>query len=506
MSYLLRALKLYDRDPGRPFLSEGDGPALTYADLIGLSASLAGRLAGPHGLRRGERLLCKIEKRVEALILYLACVRAGVVFVPVNPAYTLSELDYFLQDCAPTLIVCEAAEAGDVVALPNRSQSTPVLTIGQDRSGDLAAGLARDTRFADAPSEAEDLAAILYTSGTTGRSKGAMLTHGNLAANALTLAQIWRFAAEDVLLHCLPVFHTHGLFVATNTVLASGASMIFQRRFEAAAALEALSSATVFMGVPTYFTRLLGEPGLTPASVAGVRLFISGSAPLPAEQHRAWTARTGKVILERYGMTETGMLTSNPYDAERKPGAVGSPLPGVSARIADPETGRVLATGETGMIEVSGPNVFAGYWARPELSAAEFRSDGYFITGDVGLIDEDGYVWIVGRGKDLIITGGLNVYPREVEAAVDALPGVVESAIIGLPHADFGEAVTAVVVVEGPEAFTEADALTALKARLAGFKTPKRVLVVSELPRNAMGKVQKAALRQQFADLYSGAH
>ena len=330
-----------------------------------------------------------------------------------------------------------------------------------------------------------------------------MLTHGNLTANALTLKALWRFTSDDVLIHALPIYHVHGLFVATNVILAAGAAMIFRAKFDAAEALSLFPRATALMGVPTFYTRLLKAPGLTREAVAGMRLFISGSAPLLAETHIDWSARTGTAILERYGMTETGMNTSNPYDGERVAGTVGPPLPDVALRITDAETGRPVAEGEIGMIEVKGPNVFAGYWRMPEKTAAEFRADGFFITGDLGKIDPAGYVHIVGRGKDLVISGGFNVYPKEVEAEIDALPGVVECAVIGLPHPDLGEGVTAVVATGGGSAPTEAQVLAALKDRLARFKQPKRVLFVDDLPRNAMGKVQKALLRQTHAGLYN---
>jgi malonyl-CoA/methylmalonyl-CoA synthetase len=355
--------------------------------------------------------------------------------------------------------------------------------------------------FADVERGPDDLAAILYTSGTTGRSKGAMLSHDNLASNAVTLVEAWRFTADDVLIHALPVFHTHGLFVATNIVLLAGATAIFLPKFDPKQVLALMGRATSMMGVPTFYTRLLKEPGLTPEAAATIRLFVSGSAPLLAETHRDWQARTGHAILERYGMTETNMNTSNPYEGERIAGTVGLPLPGVSLRVVDPETGRALPADTVGMIEVKGPNVFQGYWRMPEKTVSEFKADGFFITGDLGKVDERGYVHIVGRGKDLIITGGYNVYPKEVENEIDALPGVVESAVIGLAHADFGEGVTAIVVAR-PDAPGEQEILRILEGRLARFKCPKRVLFADELPRNAMGKVQKNLLREAHAELY----
>lgn len=465
-------------DPAAPFLERPDGGVDTYADLMAHTARLANALAA-RGVKPGDRVACQVEKSPENLYLYLATVRAGAVFLPLNTAYTAAELDYFVGDAEPTLVVRDETLAGLV---------------------EEARGLSPDFQtVARAPN---DLAAICYTSGTTGRSKGAMLTHANLASNARTLTQLWRFTAKDVLIHALPIYHVHGLFVATNVVLSAGASMIFRARFDAAEVLDLFPRATALMGVPTFYTRLLARPGLTREAAAHMRLFISGSAPLLAETHREWQARTGMAILERYGMTETGMNTSNPYDGERIAGTVGFPLPDVSLRIADPDTGRELPRGEIGVIEVKGPNVFAGYWRNPEKTACEFRADGFFITGDLGLIDERGYVHIVGRGKDLIISGGLNVYPKEVEAEIDALPGVVESAVVALPHPDLGEAVTAVVALAPGSKLTETQVHSALADRLARYKQPKRVLFVQDLPRNAMGKVQKALLREQYASLY----
>jgi malonyl-CoA/methylmalonyl-CoA synthetase len=364
----------------------------------------------------------------------------------------------------------------------------------------LAADAGAD--FPDAARGAEDLAAILYTSGTTGRSKGAMLTHDNLLSNALTLRDYWRFTGADRLIHALPIFHTHGLFVASNVTLLAGASMYLLPKFDAGEVLRLMESASVMMGVPTFYVRLLQHPGLTRTAAEGMRLFVSGSAPLLAETHRSFAERTGHAILERYGMTETNMNTSNPYDGERIAGTVGFPLPGVSLRVSEPEIGRSVPDGETGMIEVKGPNVFAGYWRMPEKTAAEFRADGFFITGDLGKIDARGYVHIVGRGKDLVISGGYNIYPKEVESEIDAMAGVVESAVIGLPHPDFGEGVTAVVVREKGSALDEAAVLDGLRERLARYKQPKRVLFIDDLPRNTMGKVQKNVLREAYKDLY----
>jgi|SRR5215217_57405 len=486
-----------------PFLERLDGRVDSYADLQAHTARLANTLVAL-GVRPGDRVAVQVEKTPENLYLYLATIRAGAVFLPLNTAYTIRELDYFIGDAGPKLIVCDPAVLEDVEGLvdPIDARLVTLDANGQGELTDIAA--TRSTTFATVPREAGDLAAICYTSGTTGRSKGAMLTHGNLASNAATLVALWRFTAADILIHALPIYHVHGLFVATNVMLMAGGSMIFRSKFDAAEALGLFPRATALMGVPTFYTRLLAQSDLTPEATAGMRLFISGSAPLLADVHVDWSARTGKAILERYGMTETGMNTSNPYDGDRVAGTVGFPLPDVALRIADPDTGASLAQGEIGMIEVKGPNVFAGYWNMPEKTAAEFRADGFFITGDLGKLDDRGYVHIVGRGKDLIISGGFNVYPKEVEEELDALPGVVESAVIGLPHPDLGEGVTAVVATSGKGAFSEDAVIAALKDRLARFKQPKRVIFVADLPRNAMGKVQKALLRETYAALYKG--
>ena len=465
-------------NPAAVFLERPDGRRDTYADLLAHTGRLANALIA-RGVKPGDRVAAQVEKTPENLYLYLATVRAGAVFLPLNTAYTAAEVAYFVEDAEPALVVRDA----DLAALVEQAR-----------------GLSPE--FETVARAPDDLAAICYTSGTTGRSKGAMLTHANLASNAATLTKLWRFTADDVLIHALPIYHVHGLFVATNIVLCAGASMIFRPRFDAAEVLSLLPRATALMGVPTFYTRLLAQPGLTPEAVKGMRLFISGSAPLLAETHSEWIRRTHEPILERYGMTETGMNTSNPYVGVRVGGTVGFALPDVSLRIADPETGAVLPDGEIGVIEVKGPNVFAGYWRMPQKTAAEFRADGFFITGDLGRIDERGYVHIVGRGKDLIISGGFNVYPKEVEAEIDAIEGVVESAVVGLPHPDLGEGVTAVVAAGPGSALTETMVLSALSGRLARYKQPKRVLFVEDLPRNAMGKVQKALLRELHSNLY----
>jgi malonyl-CoA/methylmalonyl-CoA synthetase len=481
------------------FLASPGRVAITFAQAFDQCGRYAHVLTA-HGAKKGDRVAVQVEKSAENIFLYLACLRAGLVYLPLNTGYTASELRYFIGNAEPTIFVCAPRDRD---MLNGIFQGT-VLTLGDDgASGSLlaeAAGQSPD--FADAVLGKDDLASILYTSGTTGVSKGAMLTHGNLWSNAEVLRQVWRFTHDDVLLHALPIFHIHGLFVATNICLVARSSIILLPKFDTEEIFRSLPAATVMMGVPTFYVRLLQDPRLNHERAGHMRLFVSGSAPLLAETHREWSARTGQAILERYGMTETNMNTSNPYDGARKPGSVGLPLPGTSLRIADSE-GKPLPQGEIGMIEVKGPNVFAGYWRMPEKTAAEFRADGFFITGDLGMIDQDGYVHIVGRAKDLIISGGFNVYPKEIESLIDELPGVTESAVIGLPHKDFGEGVTAVVVLNKDAALTQADIQSALKDRLAKFKQPKAVLFTDQFPRNALGKVQKNLLRETYKDLYA---
>lgn len=488
-----------DRDHIFAYLPTGD--VLRYADVEAQSARYANSLHAL-GVGIGDRVAVQVEKSIEMLMLYLGCLRAGAVFLPLNTAYTVSELDYFIDDAQPKLVVCDPANIDAIGALSSAGDAT-VETLDAARGGTLAErARTASPAFQTVTRDEDDLAAILYTSGTTGRSKGAMLTHGNLVSNAFTLKDAWRFTTDDVVLHALPIFHTHGLFVGTNVTLASGASMILLPSFDVGAVIAALPRSTVMMGVPTFYTRLLGNAGFDRGLVAHMRLFVSGSAPLAPDTHHEFAARTGHAILERYGMTETNMNISNPYDGARRPGTVGLPLPGVEIRIADPETGRALPQGDVGVIEIRGPNVFKGYWRMPEKTAAEFR-DGFFISGDLGRIDRDGYVSIVGREKDLIIAGGYNVYPAEVEDAISALPAVQEVAVIGLPHPDLGEGVVAVVV---PREHGFADAgiiMDALTHKLARFKQPRRVLFTSELPRNTMGKIQKAELRKRYASLFT---
>lgn len=487
--------------PDKIFIRNGDGRDFTFFDFWTLAGQMANALAA-QGVKTGDRVAIQVDKSPEAIALFLACAKLGAVYLPLNTAYTEPEVDYFVGDAEPSALIIMPERLEALADLAKRRNVAALLSLGIKGDGTFMDATRRQARgFTDAKVGWSDLAAILYTSGTTGRSKGAMLTHGNLASNALTLIDTWRFTAADTLIHALPVYHTHGLFTATNTLLLSGGTMLFRQKFDADDVMRLMPGATTMMGVPTFYTRLLQHPGLTREATAHMRLFISGSAPLLADTHREFRERTGHAILERFGMTETNMNTSNPYDGERIAGTVGLPLAGVDVRITDPDSGKPLAKTEIGMIEVRGPNVFKGYWRMPEKTAAEFRADGFFITGDLGRIDDNGYVSIVGRGKDLIITGGFNVYPKEVESEIDSIEGIVESAVIGLPHPDFGEGVTAVVVRSG-DSLLEREILQRLEGRLAKFKLPKQVIFVDDLPRNAMGKVQKNALRQTYADLY----
>lgn len=496
--------RLFDglEDPKRLAIETHDGARISYGDLIARAGQMANVLVA-RGVKPGDRVAVQVEKSVANIVLYLATVRAGAVYLPLNTAYTLNELDYFIGDAEPSLVVCDPSKAEGLAPIAAKVKAR-VETLGPDGKGSLTdAAEKASSEFATVTRAGDDLAAILYTSGTTGRSKGAMLTHDNLASNSLSLVGYWRFTDRDVLIHALPIYHTHGLFVATNVTLFARASMIFLPKLDPDLIIKLMARATVLMGVPTFYTRLLQNPALSRETTKHMRLFISGSAPLLAETHREWSARTGHAVLERYGMTETNMNTSNPYDGERVPGAVGFPLPGVAVRVTDPDTGKELPREEIGMIEVKGPNVFKGYWRMPEKTKAEFRDDGFFITGDLGKIDAKGYVHILGRGKDLVISGGFNVYPKEIESEIDAMPGVIESAVIGVPHADFGEGVTAVLVCNKGADVTEGSVLKALDGRLAKFKMPKRVFVVDELPRNTMGKVQKNVLRDTYKDIYA---
>jgi len=500
-NHLFDLIKARMPAPTAPFAFLDDGRTYTYADMVAVSARFANALVGL-GVKPGDRVAVQVEKSLEALMLYLGTVRAGAIFLPLNTAYTPAEIEYFLGDAEPAVFVCDPAKAESLKPFAQKA-GAKLETLGVGAGSLLDKANVASSEFTDVARGPDDLAAILYTSGTTGRSKGAMLSHDNLASNALSLVDYWRFTKDDVLLHALPIFHTHGLFVATNTILLAGAAMILLPKFDPEQVFKHLPKATSMMGVPTFYVRLLQDQRLSKETTKHMRLFVSGSAPLLAETHREWRERTGHAILERYGMTETNMNTSNPYDGNRVAGTVGFPLPGVSARVTDPETGKELARDEIGMIEVKGPNVFKGYWRNPEKTKAEFRPDGFFITGDLGKIDPAGYVHIVGRGKDLIITGGYNVYPKEVEAEIDEMPGVIESAVIGCPHPDFGEGVTAVVVAKAGADISAAGIAKALEQRLAKFKQPKQVFVVADLPRNTMGKVQKNLLREQYKDIYA---
>ena len=454
----------FPADRSRPCFLLSDGSAVSYGDLELGAGRAAARLVG-EGVEPGDRVALQAEKSVESVMLYLGALKAGAIFLPLNAAYTPSEVEYFRSDAEPRLLITDPA--GFLAEAP---------------APPLAQTVAR---------EASDLAAIIYTSGTTGRSKGAMLSHGNLAANALALFDAWGFSSDDVLLHALPIFHVHGLFVALHTALLGGCPMVWLPKFSDADVLAGLARSTVMMGVPTFYTRLLDNPQFTAESAASIRVFISGSAPLLESTFAEFEARTGQRILERYGMSEAAIITTNPLDGERVAGSVGYPLPGVELRIGGGE--------ETGVIQIRGPSVFSGYWRMPEKTAEEFTADGWFITGDVGQRDPDGRVWISGRAKDLIISGGYNVYPKEIELVLDEMPGVAESAVIGVPHPDFGEGVAAVVIGQGDEA----KMIAAARDKLAAYKAPKRILFVDELPRNVMGKVQKNLLRRRYADLFT---
>ncbi|MEP0153377.1 malonyl-CoA synthase [Pseudophaeobacter sp.] len=485
-----------------PFLRLLDGQVITHQDFLATSAQIANVMA-QIGLKPGDRVAVQVEKSPQALALYAACAQAGLVFLPLNTAYTVDELSYFIENSGAALIVCDGRNE-DQLGVVAKRLSAQIETLNADGGGTLMAqAQVMPMSFAPVERTGDDLAAFLYTSGTTGRSKGAMLTQDNLLSNARTLVSEWRFTSDDVLLHALPIFHTHGLFVATNVTLAAGSSMVFMPKFDLDQIIASMPEATTMMGVPTFYTRLLDDERFTKDLAAHMRLFVSGSAPLLAETHAQFEERTGHRILERYGMTETNMNTSNPYDGERRAGTVGFPLPGVELKITNPDTGASLATGEVGQIEVRGPNIFKGYWQMPEKTAAELRQDGFFLTGDLGKIDDDGYVHIVGRNKDLIISGGYNIYPKEIELVLDDQPGVLESAVVGVPHPDFGETVLGVIVPE-KGATPDTDAMMeAVHHSLARFKHPRKLVVLAELPRNTMGKVQKNILREQFQDMFA---
>jgi malonyl-CoA/methylmalonyl-CoA synthetase len=501
--YLRFAGNRFSHAGERPFLMTPGREPLMYAELDRATGQIQSQLL-KLGVEPGDRVMVQVDKSYEAVLLYLACLRAGAIYIPLNTAYTAAEVEYFMGDATPKLFVCTPCEHENLMPVAKRAGVPHLLTLDCDGNGTLLLGLASlDPDPAVVERKSDDLAAILYTSGTTGRSKGAMLSHQNLVSNAEVLHEYWQWQdARDVLLHALPIFHVHGLFVALHCALLGTSPVHFLPRFNIDAVIEYLPDSTVMMGVPTFYTRLLVTQAFNADLCRNMRLFISGSAPLLAETHRAFEARTGHRILERYGMTETGMITSNPYDGERVAGTVGFALPGISVRIAD-KHGVELPRGETGVLEMSGPNVFKGYWQMPEKTEAEFRQDGWFITGDMALMDEAGRISIVGRAKDLIISGGYNVYPKEIESEIDEIPGVKESAVIGVPHPDFGEGVVAVVVEDGSRELSEQDIIAPLQARLARFKQPKRVYLVEALPRNTMGKVQKAQLRETYKSSYT---
>ncbi|GAB3193003.1 AMP-binding protein [Nesterenkonia suensis] len=489
------------RQPGKVLFHLPDGATLTYAETEHTVRRIAARLLAA-GVEPGDRVAVQVEKSPEALALYLATLRVGGVFLPLNTAYTGTEMDYFLGDAEPRVLVCSPERHQEHAS--RAGEGLVVETLGVEGEGTL---LSSETTVEESfQPEADTPASILYTSGTTGRSKGAVLTHGNLASNCQALLQAWQYTDQDRLVHALPIFHIHGLFVAANMTLVAGASFHWLPKFDAEAILDLMPTSTVLMGVPTFYTRLLASERLTPETCASMRLFVSGSAPLLAADHEAFQAATGHAILERYGMTETGMNSTNPYVGPRKPGTVGKPFPGVEIRLTDRETGAEVPDGEVGLIEVRGPNVFSGYWQMPEKTAAEFREDGYFITGDLGRLDEDGYLSIVGRDKDLVISGGYNIYPKEIEEHLDALDGVAESAVIGVPHPDFGETVVAVVVPQRGHSPEPQQILSAISDDLARFKQPRAVEIVDVLPRNVMGKVQKAELRKRYAGLFAAEH
>jgi malonyl-CoA/methylmalonyl-CoA synthetase len=492
----------FPADLDAPAIETDDGLVYSWRDLDRATAMMANLLRAL-AIPDGSRIAVQVDKSVEAMMLYLATLRAGYVYLPLNTAYQSAEIEYFVGNAEPAVVVCTSKNFGWVGRIAFKAGTRHVFTLDDDRTGSLLErAMHHSDVFDTCERAADDVAAILYTSGTTGRSKGAMLTHGNLLSNALVLKDYWRWQPGDVLIHALPIFHVHGLFVAIHGALLNGSKMIWLAKFDAKQVIRNMPRATVFMGVPTLYVRMLAEPSLDREAAGHMRLFISGSAPLLIETFTEWQQRTGHTILERYGMSETIMLTSNPYDGERRGGTVGFPLPGVGLRVHD-EQGNDVPPGEIGGIQVKGPNIFKGYWRMPEKTAEEFTADGWFRTGDVGRIDADGYVTIVGRSKDLIISGGYNVYPAEIEGYINEMPGVAESAVVGVPHPDFGE-VGVAVVIPRPGASLDAEAIVAkLKSQLANFKIPKQCFIVEELPRNQMGKVQKNLLRERHRGLFA---
>ncbi|GIT88118.1 malonyl-CoA synthase [Roseobacter sp. OBYS 0001] len=484
------------------FLRLPDGQIISHGAFVAMAGRFA-NVISDIGLKPGDRLAVQVEKSPQALAVYAACVRAGIIFLPLNTGYRATELAYFVANSGARLLLCDDSKREDLTAVAAQADAR-LETLNADGTGSFT-DMAKDMSeaFETVDRSSDDLAAFLYTSGTTGRSKGAMLTQENLLSNTQTLTDFWRFSDQDVLLHALPIFHTHGLFVATNITLLAGGEMIFLPKFDLDEMIRLMPQASTMMGVPTFYTRLLSDDRFTRALTKHMRLFVSGSAPLLADTHTAFEERTGHRILERYGMTETNMNTSNPYDGDRRAGTVGVVLPGVEVRVTDASTGVALPQGEIGDVEVRGPNVFKGYWQMPEKTAEELRKDGFFITGDLGRFDADGYLQIVGRNKDLIISGGYNIYPKEIELVLDEQPGVLESAVIGVPHPDFGETVVA-VLVPVPEATPDLSQIEqAVRQALARFKNPQKMIIVPELPRNTMGKVQKNELRARYKDLFT---
>ncbi|PKR50678.1 malonyl-CoA synthase [Thalassospira marina] len=501
-SLFMRIRACFPGDLGKTLIETPDGSRLTYRDADEWSARYAHALQKA-GAQKGDRVAVQVDKSPAALFLYLGCIRAGLVYLPLNTAYQSQELSYVVEDASPAVIVCQPDRKADMDAIAGEKAGCTIFTLDADGQGSMTlAASGQGTEFTPVACADDDLAAILYTSGTTGKPKGAMMTQMNLWSNGQTLVNLWGFGPGDTLLHALPIFHTHGLFIACHCVLMSGAGMIFLPKFDRDQVIDALPRSTVMMGVPTFYVRLLAGDDFNAGLVANMRLFISGSAPLLPETFSAFHQRTGHYLLERYGMTEMGMATSNPLHGERVIHTVGPALPDVEVRVCDSE-GKVLASGEVGVLEARGPNVFAGYWKMPEKTREEFRDDGFFITGDIALIDDRGYVHIVGRAKDLVISGGFNIYPKEIETEIDKMDGVIESAVIGVPHPDFGEAVIAIIVSDGVAAITESDIISHIKLLMANFKVPKKAIFVAELPRNTMGKVQKNILRDEYRTLFS---
>ena len=490
-----------------------NGSTLTYGDLF-KGAEKYGQCLIELGVNPGDRVAVQVEKSIEVIKLYLGTIMAGGVFLPLNTAYVDDEIAYFLNDTNPVVFVCDPAKVDRLTPVAKSAQVQSVQTLdaegkgtlqqqssqqsgGQQSRGQQSEGMQWVDRGPD------DLAAILYTSGTTGRSKGAMLSHANLTSNAKVLADYWQFSQDDVLIHALPIFHAHGLFISLNMVLTVGASVHYMAKFDADKVIDKLPISTALLGVPTFYTRLLDHPKLSRDITQNIRIFVSGSAPMLKETHMQWQDRTGKTIIERYGLTETSINSSSPYDGDIKIGTVGLPLPDIEIKITDPEKDGVeVDVNQVGVLEVKGPNVFGGYWQMPEKTKEELRDNGFFITGDLASIDKDGYISIIGRNKDLIISGGYNVYPKEVESIIDEIDGVVESAVIGAPHKDFGEGVVAIVVPQQDKDLDEATILAGLKDKLARFKQPKKTYFVDSLPRNVMGKVQKKALRDEYVHTF----